>query len=159
MPFPLRENRPTQGSNLSLLCLSPCRWILYPLSHWERLLSLFSSVQSLSRVRLFVTPWTTGCQASLSITNSRSLLQLLSIELVMPCNHFILCRPLLLPPSILPSIRVFSNESSPISLHQFKCHLLQEAFPDPSFLIPAQTKRLLGAPYVATSVSEPPHCL
>ena len=87
-----------------------------------------------------------------------SLLKLMSFESVMPSNHFILCRPLLLPPSILPSIRVFSNESSPISLHQFKCHLLQEAFPDPSFLTPAQTKWLLGAPYIATSVSEPPHC-
>ena len=71
----------------------------------------FSSVQSLSRVRLFATPWTAAHQASLSITNSRSLLKLLSIESVMPSNHLILCRPLLLPPSIFPSIRVFSNES------------------------------------------------
>ena len=70
-----------------------------------------SSVQSLSRVRLFVTPWTAACQASLSITNSQSLLKLMSIESVMPPNHLILCRPLLLPPSIFPSIRVFSNES------------------------------------------------
>ena len=69
-----------------------------------------SSVQSLSRVRLFVTPWTTGCQASLSITNSWSLPKLISIELVMPSNHFILCHPLLLLPSILLSLRVFSNE-------------------------------------------------
>ena len=58
------------------------------------------------------TPWTTARQASLSITNSRSLLKLVSIELVMPSIHFILCRPLLLPPSIFPSIRVFSNESA-----------------------------------------------
>ena len=72
---------------------------------------MFSSVQSLSRVRLFVTPWTTACQASLSITNSRSLPKLMSIKSVMPSNHLILCRPLLLPPSIFPSIRVFSNES------------------------------------------------
>ena len=72
----------------------------------------FSSVQSLSRVRLFVTPWTAACQASLSITNSRSLLKLKSIELVMPSHHLILCRPLLLPPSIFPSIRVFSKESA-----------------------------------------------
>ena len=71
----------------------------------------FSSVQSLSRVRLFATPWTAACQASLSITNSRSLLKLVSIESVMPSNHLILCRPLLLPPSIFPSIRVFSNKS------------------------------------------------
>ena len=68
------------------------------------------SVQSLSHVRLFETPWTAAHQASLSITNSRSLLKLMSIESVMPSNHLILCRPLLLP-SIFPSIRVFSNES------------------------------------------------
>jgi len=70
-----------------------------------------SSVQSLSCVRLFATPWTAAHQASLSITNSRSLLKLMSIESVMPSNHLSLCRPLLLPPSIYPSIRVFSNES------------------------------------------------
>ena len=72
----------------------------------------FSSVQSLSRVRLFATPWTAARQASLSITNSRSLLQIMSIESVMPSNHLVFCRPLLLPPSIFPSIRVFSNEST-----------------------------------------------
>ena len=72
----------------------------------------FSSVQSLSCVLLFVTPWTAACQASLSITNSWSLLKPMSIESVMPSNHLILCGPLLLPPSILPSIRVFSNESA-----------------------------------------------
>ena len=71
----------------------------------------FSSVQSLSRVRFFVTPWTAARQASLSITNSRSLLRLMSIELVMPSNHLIFCHPLLLLPPIFPSIRVFSNES------------------------------------------------
>ena len=71
----------------------------------------FSSVQSLSRVQLFVTPWTAARQASLSIINSQSLLKLMSIELVMPFNHLILCRPLLLLPSIFPSIGVFSNES------------------------------------------------
>ena len=76
------------------------------------LLSHFSSVQSLSRVRLFVTPWTTAYQATLSITNSQSLPKLMSIKLVMPSNHLILCCPLLLLPSIFPSIRVFSNESS-----------------------------------------------
>ena len=71
----------------------------------------FSSVQLLSCVLLFAAPWPAACQTSLSITNSRSLLKLMSIELVMPSNHLILCRPLLLPPSIFPSIRVFSNES------------------------------------------------
>ena len=70
-----------------------------------------SSVQSLSRVRLFVTPWTAARQASLSIANSRSLLKLMSIKSVMPSNHLILCCPLLLLPSIFPSFRVFSNES------------------------------------------------
>ena len=74
------------------------------------MLFAISSVQSLSRVQLFSTPWTAACQASLSITNSWSLLKLMSIKLVMPSNHLILCRPLLLPPSILPSVRVFSNE-------------------------------------------------
>ena len=72
----------------------------------------FSSVQSLSHVRLLATTWTAALQASLSITNSQSLLRLMSIELVMPSNHLILCHPLLLPPSSFPSIRVFSNESA-----------------------------------------------
>ena len=72
----------------------------------------FSSVQMLSRVWLFVTPWTTARQASLSITNSQSPHKPISIESVMPSNHLILCCPLLLPASILPSIRVFSNESA-----------------------------------------------
>ena len=72
----------------------------------------FSSVQSLSYIRLFATPGTVACQASLSITNSWSLLKLMSIESVMPSNHFILYRPLLLLPSIFPSIRIFSNESA-----------------------------------------------
>ena len=70
-----------------------------------------NSVQSLIHVRLFVIPWTAACQASLSITNSCNLLKLMSIELVMPSNHLILCNPLLLLPSIFPSIRVFSNKS------------------------------------------------
>ena len=73
---------------------------------------IFSSVQSLIRVQLFVTPWTAARQASLSITNSRSPPKPMSIELVMPSNHLILCHPLLLLPSIMPSIRVFSNESA-----------------------------------------------
>ena len=95
----------------------PCigRWIL---NHWttREVLFLFhyiilSSVQLLGHVPLFATPWTAARQASLSITNSRSLLKLRSIESVMPSNHLILCHSLLLPPSIFPSIRVFSSES------------------------------------------------
>ena len=82
---------------LSLTCYSPVQ---------------FSSVQLLSRVRLFATPWTAARQASLSITNSWSLPKPMSIESVMPSNYLILCHPLLLPPSIFPSIRVFSNESA-----------------------------------------------
>ena len=72
---------------------------------------VISSVQLLSPLRLFATPWTAAHQASLSITNSQSLLKLMSIQLVMPSNHFILCCPCLLLPSIFPSIRIFSNES------------------------------------------------
>ena len=68
-------------------------------------------VQSLCNVRLFATPWTAACQASLSITNSKNLFKLMSIESVTPSNHLILCHPLLLVPSIFPSIRVFSSES------------------------------------------------
>ena len=71
----------------------------------------FSSVQSLSQVLLFITPWPAACQASLSISKSWSLLKFMSIGSVMPSNHLILCPPLLLLPAILPSIRVFSNES------------------------------------------------
>ena len=84
---------------------------LTPRSSWSCLILQFSSLQSLSHVRLFVTPWTAACQASLSITNSWSLLKFMSIELVMPSSHLILYRPLLLLPSVFPSIRVFSNES------------------------------------------------
>ena len=73
---------------------------------------MLSWVQSLSRVRLFVTPWIAAHQASLSITNSRSSFKLMSIESVMPSSHLILCRPLFFLPSIFPSIRVFSNESA-----------------------------------------------
>ena len=72
----------------------------------------FSSVQSLSPVQLFATPWTAAHQASLSITKYRNLLKLMSIELLIPSNRLILCQPLLLPPSIFPSNRVFSNESA-----------------------------------------------
>ena len=73
---------------------------------------LSQSVQLFGHVRLFVTPWTAAWQVSLSITNSRSLLKLTSIVLMMPSNHLIVCHPLFLPPSVFPSIRVFSNESS-----------------------------------------------
>ena len=91
-----------------------CEGLLRPVEmHWSARKSIgpqFSSVQYLSHVRLFATPWTAARQASLFITNSWSLL--MSSESVMPSNHLILCRPLLLPPSIIPSIRVFSNESA-----------------------------------------------
>ena len=88
-------------------------------AHWERACHFppvirrdsVSSLQSLSHVQLFVTPWAAACQASLSIINFQSLLKLVSIKLVMPSNHLIRCRPLLFPPSIFPSIRVFFNES------------------------------------------------
>ena len=83
--------------------------------HWARHSyspCLSGSVQLLSRVQLFGTPWTVVCQASLSITNSQSLFKLMSIESVMPSNHLILCRPLLLLPPIPPSIRIFSNGSA-----------------------------------------------
>ena len=80
--------------------------------HHQDMSHQFSSVQSLSCVQLFATPCTTAHQASLSITNSWSLLKLMSIESVMPTNHLIFCRPLLLLPSIFPSIRIFSNESA-----------------------------------------------
>ena len=119
---------PTQELNRGLL---HCRQLLYQLSYetwqWNQGCNLnstpccirrlkpqhqFSSVQLLSRIRLFVIPWTAACQTSLSITNSQSLLKLMPIESVMPYNHLILCRPLLLLPSIFPSIRVFSNESA-----------------------------------------------
>ena len=86
----------------------------YPL---RSLLTDLSSVQSLSRVRLFATPWTAARQASLSITNSRSLLKLMSIESVMPSNHLILCRPLLLPLSIFLSTGVFSELGTKAPLH------------------------------------------
>ena len=105
-------------SEISWLYL--CGLFLGSLFHWSICLFLcqyhtvliqFSSVQSLSHVQLFASPWTAARQASLSITNSQSLLKLMSIEPVMPSNHLILCRPLCLPPSIFPSISIFSNES------------------------------------------------
>ena len=98
----------------------PSLWVTF--THWISQILIFpkgldlsslhlSSVQSLSCVWPFATPWTAACQASLSITNSRSLLKLMCIESVMPSSHLILCHPLLLPPSIILSIRVFSNKS------------------------------------------------
>ena len=104
LPFPSREDLPDPG----IVPVSPALQAdSLPLSH----LYYLNSVQSLSHVRLFVTLRTAACQASLSITNSQSLLKLMSIKSVMPSNHLILCHPLLLLPSVLPSIRVFSNES------------------------------------------------
>ena len=87
--------------NVTQLCLTLCDSMDYQ----------FSSVHSLNRVRLFETTWTTARQASLSITTSQPLLNLISIESLMSSNHLILCPPLLLPPSIFPRIRVFSTES------------------------------------------------
>ena len=97
-------------------CYKQSSFKQFSLSRWDltlthRLKFVFNSFQSLSHVWLFVTPWCSACQASLSITNSWSLLKLMSIASVMPSNHLILCRPLLLLPSVFPSIRVFSNES------------------------------------------------
>ena len=114
---------PTQGQNLGVL---HCRQTFYHLSYQGSIyIHIYihpchpaisciysSSVQLLSCVQLFVIPWTAARLASLSITNSRSLLKLMSIESVMPSNHLILCHPLLLFPSIFPSIMVFSNESA-----------------------------------------------
>ena len=99
---------PTQGSNSRLLHLLYWQIQALPLSH---LGNPFSSVKFLSCVQLFATPWIAACQACLSITNSQSLLTLLLVESVMPSNHLVLFCPLRLPPSIFPSIRVFSNES------------------------------------------------
>ena len=88
--------------SLPVINLSTLQWVIFQ----------FSSVQLLSRVQLFATPWIAACQAFLSITNSQSSPKLMSIELVMPSSHLILCHPLLLLPPIPPSIRVFSNESA-----------------------------------------------
>ena len=114
--FPLQRIFPNEGSKPSLLHLLLWRAGSSLLSRWGSPSKAFSSVQfrsvqSLSRVQLFAIPGTAAHQASLPITSSRGLLKLMS-ELVMPSNHLILCRPLLLLPSIFPSIRVFSNEST-----------------------------------------------
>ena len=106
------------NQNISIIpgCLSnvSLRNIVFSLlrTGFHRMCAQFSSVQALSRVRLFATPWIAARQASRSITNSRSSLILTSIESVMPSSHLMLCRPLLLLPPIPPSIRVFSNEST-----------------------------------------------
>ena len=112
--FPKFPSHP--GCHLTLSRVPLKAWSL---NHWTTrevpVLTVFNdscvSVQSLSCVGLFVTPWTAACQASLSITNSQSLFKLMSIESVMPSIHLIFCHTLLLPPSIFPRIRVFSNES------------------------------------------------
>ena len=94
----------------SLLLEGKLWWVISTSGSLSGFPSVLCTVQ-LSRIRFFATPWTAACQASLSITNSRSLPKLMSIEAVMPSNHLILCCPLLLPPSVFPCIRVFSNES------------------------------------------------
>ena len=109
-PFALSDNRWYQDTILEVLKIQNQQSTL----HRRLLLSYiqFSSVQWLSHVRLFAAPWATACQASLSITSSRSSPKPMSIESVMPSNHLILCRPFLFLPSIFPSIRVPSNESA-----------------------------------------------
>ena len=110
------EPRKAKSATVSTVYPSICQEVMGPdamiLAFWMLSFVLFSSVQSLSHVQLFVTQWTAACQASLSITNSRRLPKLMSIDMVMPSNHLILYRPLLLLPSIFPNIRVFSNESA-----------------------------------------------
>ena len=119
-PFQKALHQPMQWCTLmgkpSVLLMKLCHWLNCQ-RQWDSLnflcllWLLLSSVQLLSHVRLFVTPWTAACQASLSITNSWSPPKLMSIESVMPSNHLILCPPLLLLPSVFPRIRVLSNES------------------------------------------------
>ena len=101
-----------QADSLSLTTREAHKWYSFINFQFWLFVTSISSVQLLSCVRLFATPWIAARQASLSITNSRSLLKLMSIESVMPSSHLTLCRPLLLLPSIPPSIRVFSNEST-----------------------------------------------
>ena len=103
------DGSPPGSSVPGILQARILEWIAIPFCTWVSY--QFSSVQSLSRVRLFVTPWTAALQASLSIDNSRSLLKLMSIESVMQSNHLIVCRPLLLLPPVFPIFRVFSNKS------------------------------------------------
>ena len=119
--FPVFSGRLKTAMGVLLITVppKPFRWqgeislikLLFSARCGARFFTSISSVQSLSHIRLFATPWTAAHQASLSITNSQSLLKLMSIESVMPSNHLIFCCPLLLLPSIFPSTRVFSNES------------------------------------------------
>ena len=118
------EQGHTQSSLVAQWCLTLCnpmdsrtpfKIFLFLCSVFCSFIKNFSSVQLLSHVQLFATPWTAAHQASLSITNAQSLLRLMSIKSVMPSNHLILCHPLLLPPTIFPSICIFSNESVPPS--------------------------------------------
>ena len=102
------REEPGYGSGATALVMHSITHLCYK----KASLVQFMSVQLLSHVQLFAAPWTASRQTSLSVTNSRSSLKLISIESVMSSNHLIFCRPLLLPPSILPSIRVFSNESA-----------------------------------------------
>ena len=113
-----RTSKTVKVVRVSLLVLSDLRGNAFSFSPSSVMLAvcfmyngIVSAVQSLSHIRIFATPWIATRQAYLSITNSWSLLKFMSITLVMPSNHLILCHPLLLPPSIFPSIRVFSNES------------------------------------------------
>ena len=106
----MSTHRYVQNSSVPSLPIEPSNQHTH--THTHVIVPQFSSVQSLSCVRLFVTPWTAARQASLSITNSRSSHKLMSIESVMPSSHLILCYPLLLLPPIPPRIRVFSNEST-----------------------------------------------
>ena len=108
LPFSSPRDLPDPGIELTFLALAGGFFITEPPGKSIQ----FSSVQSLSRVRHFATPWTAARQASLSITNSQSLPKLITIELVMASNHLILCCPLLLLPSVFPHIRVISNESA-----------------------------------------------
>ena len=108
----------TNGTTLNCSSKDTIKGVNRQATDWKKFYNtyiwkyVFSSIQSLSHVWLFATPWTAACQASLSITNSPSVPKLMSIESVMPSNHLILCHPLLLLPSIFPNIRVFSNESA-----------------------------------------------
>ena len=114
LPFPTPEDLPDPGIKPKSL-MSPAlasRFFTIAPPGKPNNNNQFSSVQPLSHVRLFATPWPATCQVSLSITNSQTLLKLMSVESVMPSNHLILCRPLLLPPSIFPSISLFQWVSS-----------------------------------------------
>ena len=106
-----REKSSNSSKSNATCCFTVISSVIQPRAAAFSCAYHFSSVQLLSHVQLFATPWTAACQASLSITNSRSMLKLMSIESVRPSNHLILYCPLLFLPSIFPSIRVFSNES------------------------------------------------